>query len=484
MKRWLCAILSLLMLLAMVGCGSKDKEDKKSKSKEQTKSHATATTRKHTVSSKTELVDRDEETDGSDTDEDVSGDSDDENSEVSTAYMDALQARYHAYEKNGYSLWTRFHDSNNERICVDSKGNIVFTFDYDEDLRTNVNNDAFITSRDVFDNGIVHTESKLWQASTGKVLYTANALQGNYIIEMKRSSMSIHEDGYAIVAHVDESYNGVEYQFGILKADGEWAVPLTKDHPVLQTMGEEASLDAFMDMYYYGEGILFFMTENGFYFYNIEENTVAEVDSQLSGSYTKIVLKDGGPLVNGVCFEWSMLDGDCIITPDGKITLFPTNFHDKLDNSVGTRYYDAANDRLIQIGTTYHENGFSVFDSKGTIIKNIPNVDLVDTNGYNEEGLAQIVMANNEGTAYYTVMDIDGEFLFEPIKMERNHVVDISGSVVDSDDDYYNGSNCIIVDRDGNVLYMTENGEKIGYKNGIVHSTKSNQPETYVVIEE
>jgi len=384
-------------------------------------------------------------------------------------FVSELEARYSAHEKNGYSLWYTTYGRDDGRKCVDSQGYITFNYGDANDV-TNVYNNAFIASEFISEGNTRYTVYKMWQASTGKLLYTASNKDNQYIIELDYSFMNLFEDGYTIVVNSTESYNGVTYEMGILGCDGEWVVPLSKDHPILKQMGDNASVEAFEKMRYLGEDILHFSVDiHDHYFYNIKTNTAVKVVSELTESQTDSVLQCAGPFVNGICVDvYGFGGGFCKISSAGKISIMNVNFSEKLHENIRDFYYDAKNDRVIRMGYTYHEDGFSVFDSKGAIIKKHSDVTIADTNGFTAEGFAQIVMENKEGTKYYTIMNTSGEFLFDPIKLETGKVIDAESGYMVENGETRPSDTYTVVDKEGNILFKTESSGEFGYKNGIV----------------
>lgn len=386
-----------------------------------------------------------------------------------TRYISAVEAKYYANEKNGYSIWSRSGMNGEYNFCVDSNGYITFKYSVNESSQTSVYNGVFITKEIVRENNVGNTMYRVRNASDGNVLYTAESKNGYSIIDFEYSSDSFFKDGYIMVLNKAESYNGVTYKVGILCSNGKWIVPMSEDNPIVKTIGSSATESAFRKMRYLGEDILHFETDNGNYFYNVKKNSVVKVSSELTESQTSSVLNCAGPFNNGVCVDaYGYGKGICKITSSGKITVLPTNFSDKLHETEGTMYYDVKNDRVIRMGYTYHVDGFSVFDSKGKIIKKISDVTLVEVNGFSAEGIAQIVIENKEGTKYYTLINTSGEFLFEPIKMETSYIIDISGNMISNGESNATKADAAIVDRNGRVLYRRKGSGDFGFKNGIV----------------
>ncbi len=402
----------------------------------------------------------------------------DETDPEKSRYMSELAARYSAHEKNGYSLWWRKTLNDETHKCVDSQGYVAFEYSADADNETNVYNNCFIISERVRDENTFYSTYKLLKASTGETLYSTSDKDNQFIIDLEYSSTELFKDGYIIIVDKQETYNGVTYGMGIMGPNGQWLVPLSKDHPVIKQMGDFATLDHFKKMRYLGEDILHFTVNyDEHYFYNIRKNKIVKVNSELTESNTDSVLRCAGPFYKGVCVEtYGFGGGICKVTADGKIVDMPINFSDKLHESFGAMYYDAKNDRIIRMGYTYHQDGFSVFDSKGAIIKKLSDVDVVEANGFTAEGLAQLVMQNKDGTKYYTMIDTAGNFLFDPIKMETGYVLDISGNQIDNGE-ISPANTYTIVDRTGKVLIQSKSGEEFGYKNGI-----AKQGDTYTVL--
>lgn len=400
-------------------------------------------------------------------------DSSDEQTSSSTdrdRYTSELCARYYAGEEGGYSLWSiSAMNDGDKNICVDSEGYIVFEYSADATNVTNVYNNAFVIKEFVREDLSGHYVYKLMQASTGKVLYTADTKKGEQIIDLEYSAADVFKDGYCLVVNTEESYSGVTYKFGVLGANGEWIVPLSEKNPVVTTLKSEAELSAFEKMYYMGEDILYFAAHGNHYFYNIKSNKVIKVSSEISESNTKSVLTCGGPFKNGAFAEaYGFGGGLCKVTSAGKITIIPYKFNEKLDEKIGVFYYDSKNNKAIRMGYTYHQSGFSLFDSDGKIIKTLKDSEPHEVNGFTDEGIAQLVLINKEGTKYYTVINTKGEFMFEPIKMDTAYVYDVSGLSISNGENYANKTDAMVVDRSGKILYRSTAKGDFGYRNGIV----------------
>ena len=401
-------------------------------------------------------------------------------------FVSEARARYCAGERNGYSVFeyssykSSYSTTKEYNACVDYNGYIVFKFSEKEDAISNVKHNFFVTKERVIENNTSFDVYRIREASTGKVLYSASTKDGYYFVDLKYSAKLIWDDGYTVVVQMEEAFDGVTYKLGVLGSDGEWIVPLDMNNPVVKTLGKQASLDKFTEMYYMGEGVLHFAVDNTYYFYNIEKNTVTKVESELSDYDTKSVLKCADEFQDGITtdkYGWG--GGFCKISSDGKITIIPVEFHEDLHENIGSYYYDRINNRVIQMGDTYHQDGFSIFDSNGNVIKKLENVNILKSYGFSQAGYARLILENTEGTQYYTVMDTDGNFLFDPIKTEGLSVVDAkTGNVLDPD---LNDKRYILVDRNGEILYKRDTHGGFGYNNGVVYD--ENATEKYIIID-
>lgn len=399
-------------------------------------------------------------------------------------FTSEIRAQYHAGEVNGYSLWSK-KDSDTyvtTQYCVDYQGYVVFEFSDSENAETNVMNNAFITREVVRENNNSNIIFRLRQASTGNVLYTATSNDGYEIIEFQYSATSIWNDGYVIIIHKDEAYDGVTYKLGILGANGKWVVPLSSNNPVLTTMKDEADIDNFRSMYYLGEDIFYFTANDNYYFYNITQNTATKVQSDIDDYNIRSILQCADEFIDGVSVAQYNWGGSFAkITSDGKITRIECDFHEDFHERIGSYYYDKKNDRIIRMGYTYHQDGFSLFDSKGKIIKTLKNVDLVAANGFNEDGIAQLLIQNKEGTQYYTLMDTSGNFLFDPIKTSGCSVIDADFDLIINPD--YNKCLIMVVDKNGTILYQQKKVGDLSHKNGVIYDKGANEKERYIQIE-
>ncbi len=110
-------------------------------------------------------------------------------------------------------------------ICINTKGQILFTLPED------------VYARAGYANGIAPLSNDTFIDKTGKVVISPE-LQGydycltysSTIINDDSPSWAAFSDGYIPVCKVNESFSGTTYQYGVLAPDGTWLVELSDSY--------------------------------------------------------------------------------------------------------------------------------------------------------------------------------------------------------------------------------------------------------------
>jgi len=378
-----------------------------------------------------------------------------------TRFCEAEKARFHACEENGYSIW---YGNNDILFCVDYFGYKTVTFDEGEEDLTNVY------------NGVVLTRAlnafRLRHAADGSVLYTTENTPNVNIMVPYYNANAFFKDGFVFAYTKNETYNGTTYEIGFLSCNGQWIVPLSSDNPMLKIIGDKANLDYFeRSLVYSGEGIIAFCIDNTYYLYSIPKNEVHQVTA--TSDFTKSDID--GVVGCGVAFKKGYATGFhnwssryYKLAADGTLRDIPLNFPKDLGSRLGSEYYDAQNDRVIIITYSSGDHTLSVLDSKGTVIKTLTDVTVSNTNGFGEDGLAQIVFTNQDDTKFYTVMDITGTFQFNPISLSVNEIYDLRGNHIECVKTYsVNQGQYAVVDENGTVILETDHVYEFAVENGV-----------------
>ena len=394
-----------------------------------------------------------------------------------TPVISAKRAQYSANEYKGYSIWKS--SSRTNKYCVDYKGYETFSFDDGENNETSVYNSTLITKVTKTENNKTTVTYRLRRASDGKILFSTDSVENSAVIIPEYYGGNMFKDGFVMVYSKTESYSGVSYKLGFLKNNGNWATNLSEENALLKALGSSATTDFFKNkLYYCGEGMIAFTLNSANYLYDINTDKVSEIQTsdELTSSNVKSIITCGMTFKDGYAAEsysrygWSASDY-CIIYKDGKTETISLDFHDDLHEREGSMFFDRKTKSAIAIGYTYYQEGFSVFDSKGNIIKKIENVTLYSVNGFRDDGTAQIVLENKEGTKYYTVIDIKGDFLFEPIKVTATYVMDADGYCIEANEtNSIRQGRYIIIDKSGKVLWESSDWiYEPNYKNGVFY---------------
>ncbi len=372
--------------------------------------------------------------------------------------VDEIEARYRAGEENGYSIYGN--------QCIDSKGYATFTLDDEEECIMCENEFEY----DIYKvyNGVVLTQIndvfRLRSAIDGKIIYTTENTPNVKVLLFNKADL-LYKDGYIMLYERNESFDGVNYKIGLMNINGEWTIPLSENNPILETFNEEIDV-SFLENYlfYLGEKIVGVTSR---YLYNIENNVINKIES--NGR-----VYEGYAFENGFCIpccyeEYSEINQEFLkIFADGKVEKIPCTFHQDLDEIEGNCYYDEKSNKFIVIGYVDGSPDKAIFDSNGNKIKDFKGAFLVNSK-FNKDGKAQLILANTEGSCFYTVIDLTGEFLFEPIKIESRIVFDCNGNYIFND--FRDSSTRTLVNDNGKILIDTYYGgdDDIGVNNGVLY---------------
>lgn len=463
MKKLLCLLLALVMVLSLAACG--EDEDKRRDDDEDEDDERTS---QHDSEEEEEEQDEEEEEETEDESDEDSGKTDSGTDSSNEPYMDSLKARFGASTPDGYGIWTFSSGmTTTGRGCVDTRGYITFEMPKSESALTGVYN-AVVVTKDG-DN------TYLRSAKDGTVLFDASEYGDAAIIVPEHRGNMMFQDGYVLVVSKSESYDGVTYEVGFLDAKGKWICQLSGDHPILANCAEEADMDFFEeDLKYCGEGILAFeCDDDACRYYNIKTGKLVEL-SLPSGLEMDDVCEevDCGILFRDGCTGpvYIYNEGFYNFYTDGTVEAFDMTFYSdfKRGDVQGDYYYDT--DSGLAYYLVENSKGVYLCDSQGNLVRHIENVDLADCNGFTAEGTVQMIFENSEETCYYVVMDVEGEFLFDPVKLDDsiNGVYDPAGNEVEPDSHY--GTGCfLVVSNSGEILLQTGYVDDFEIRNGVAY---------------
>jgi len=469
MKKLVILLLITLMMLSVMACNSQEPKDDNSTQKPSASDPATSDLNSNT------------------------GETPDNNSEdpnLKEFYCEPEEALFYADTVSGYSIRSTYsYGSYGDSYVINKNGYINFVLPENEISTTKIYNGYFL-SRDKQKN-ITYVRD-----INGEIIISDEMLNGakilvdnNYTLSLSYSNKAIEsmfKDGYILIYKITESYNGVKYEIGFMNTKGNWIVNLSEQNPILKTE-MEISEDSLKDKFNYaGDGILQFgewLEKN--YFYNILENATYLIDSTIDSEIIGTNFKFEYIKFNNDVYRYIFGEDVYTVNKKGKITKSTMKIHSSISKShfETEEYYSKQEDKFIFIGKERDSEKYVVADSKANIIKTFSDVEIIDFNGFLENGTCQLKIKNNEGSIYYTVINIKGEFLFDPVKVSDDANVglyDIYGNGMDTNQGY---EKFVVVNDKGEIV-LSETTESHSIKNGIAYysiKNGSNSRESFYV---
>jgi hypothetical protein len=282
-------------------------------------------------------------------------------------------------------------------------------------------------------------------------------------------------DGYVLAYKVNESYSGVQYEVGILGTDGKWIVPMSASHPIISSGMDCTEQNFKKGIGYQGDGMLLLKVKRDGYSYDCCLYSIS--DNKLSLFQPEKYFTSMGYLAEETCFQNGVsydTYGDVIeIHKDGQVKRRPVTTDPNV--SVSTIYgFHVGADGTV---TTLIDDGWDylLVNTKGQTVKSFKDLDL--TTGV-FDGTVPVIITNKENGHYYTVIDLKGEFLFEPVKLPEGTVAVYTpqGKKVEVDGMTANAyGSRLVIDDTGKTLYTSqEMSTKLKVSNGIVWEYRDN----------
>lgn len=393
-------------------------------------------------------------------------------------YMDQLAARYWADEEGGYHIREIKDENGQSRLCcIDSRGYITATVDPAEKVLSGVYQGVYVTATD--------TCVRIRSAKNGALIFEGATDENTkaYLFDEP------FYDGYVLyMVHKAEAYNGVHYEIGFVDSQGRWVQEMNADAKLFSYIVDGGSFAYFEDLRYCGSDMLIFYCEDiDCRLYNIKNNTVLEYHLPEECNFWLRNYKDELLFTNGKSQPLYFFDQYAVLSDDGSYTLIANDVDNKIFVSVfgefdGT-WFDAANDTIYYLrarnDSNYEESVLYIADNTGRIIRQYDQVcvNTGGTEGFLHNGTAPLLITNQEGTKYYTVVDATGAFLFEPQKTTYYRVLDAAtGTVLYNGD--ATGNSLAVYGSDGTILFELPGDIRIGaadMRNGVLRYEQKSQ---------
>ena len=469
MSRKNISLLAMVISLLLILCACAKEEPTKGREEEPSKAPTTQTDpSKKPDPSEPKPSDPDE---GGDPEDPPVDEPDDE------PYMDPAKAIY-GCSPNGYGIWTSSYGFNTaKRLCIDNRGYIAFEMDKSETDVAGVYNNAVLMKVN-YDYYILRSVPE------GQMLFDSSTGENGKIIVPEHNGKDMFRDGYLMVSKAVESYNGVTLEVGFINAKGEWLQLLSSDNPILSYFNSSLTVNALeREVSYLGEGVIGMLCADKVYrYYNINTNRVTEAvfPNNISDYTMYDALDYDVRFINGVSDPVYMNNNYYLFYDNGKVEQFNVLWPYGMPRAkaLGNPYFDRRSMKAYFLYS--YDNGILIADSTGTIIKKHEGVDLAEYNylsadrtgcrGFAADGYARIIIENTEGTSYYALLGIDGEFLFDPVRLgdKVNTVFDLDGYNIDVKSTAGYGY-FVVIANDGTVCYESDHVHDFSVKNGVVY---------------
>lgn len=392
-------------------------------------------------------------------------------------FMNELKALYGASEPNGYGIWSPFHGfPGMNTVCVDTKGNLTFEVDSSESNATEVCHGAVIMKVN-YDYYILRS------ATDGKVLFDSSSEDGAVLLLPDHAGKKMFRDGYVMIMKAHESVDNVTYELGFMNPKGEWIQELSADNALLKYLPDINTDSMQRQIVYMGEGILGILcSDNVYRYYSIDTNTCVTVESDVGVPYYTLLdeLEYRVFFKDGISEPVFMNNNFYLFYSNGSIeaykVLWPIGEPGALRQ--GNPYFDRETKTAYFLYCT--DDGILVADQEGNICNRYKNVRLKESlyygsngsgfRGFADDGYARIILQNNEGTAYYAIVGVDGKFLFNPVKLASNIDAVFSPDGYHIDVDSISGYRYnAVIDYAGKVIYQSDLVDGFSVKNGVAY---------------
>ncbi|MBE6573383.1 MAG: hypothetical protein E7652_03215 [Ruminococcaceae bacterium] len=462
--RLLCLMLAVIMLFASCGADSTSSDEPK---ETEIKKKTLNTTKNPEAEPEAEDEKGDEKAEATEKVEEDEDENEDEKPDTPDVldspdagdkelFIEELNARYNATEPGGYSI----HDSDGRKICVDSKGYITFKFEKDEQVLTEVYNDVVLSRYD--------DVYRVRSAKDGSILFSEDDYEGAQFVfaDGWNGEYEIFNDGYIVAIEYIESFtSNATYKVGVLDATtGEWIQELSEGNPIIPLYGSDFTVDKYHEEnQYIGNGCILLDVYDDVSdrrLYNINTNTVSVVNDAWEFSWTSVDFADNGTFTS--YDSWS--DTYFIAKNDGTLEEIDAASTEASYDRYGGYYYDAEKNNFYSMASN-KDKSLCVVAQNGTLIKEQTGVTVDQHNGFFSDGTAQLVFKNKEGSYYYTKIDLFGEYLFDPIKITCEGVLDLNGNSIYCGD--YNNT-YKVCDDEGNIVFEMEDCDSMSVKNGVL----------------
>jgi len=258
-------------------------------------------------------------------------------------------------------------------VCINTKGKIVFSLEGEFQPYSNFVNGSALVYETEYKNTRTYEKFSLIN-NKGKIV----ADLSEYEVICPESY-----NGRIMVMKKGETFEGTWTELGVMGANGQWEMPLTKEHIFIQ---EDETLWS-GDFEYIG-------------------NNVIECNDKCFNIKTGKTFDYVGDFVNGYTIKYSDYNVSVLVydTEGNEKEIIPENFENEEER------YELGNygEGMFWVGGAnkfYDENGAMKIDLSEYKLSEAP---------FFQDGYALLKFSND----YFTIMDKTGKFMFDPIKAQ------------------------------------------------------------------
>jgi len=225
--------------------------------------------------------------------------------------------------------------------------------------------------------------------STDKQGFTGICFQYNDM--MRHSSL---QDGYLVAYKIVENHTGVVLQIGVLDTKGNWLIPLSEDNPISRAVKDSGRIEYEPSYLYLGEGFVLItdtrMGVNGFIL-NIKTNKWFDAEFNIN-DYCGVFMENGVMMSAG---------GNQKVTANGEVSAPPVHMEGIYASGLFLGGYAET---------------FGYYDANGSRAIDMSQYESITDHGFQGDK-ALIEIRNSNGNAFFTLIDRQGNFAFEPIAL-------------------------------------------------------------------
>lgn len=446
-------LIALLLLIVMLLCACGNEGDSKNERAEAEAS--VSTTEKMTQAPTAQLEEIAPTTEATD-DTQITEPSETESTpEISEE--DILVGEFMA-DESGFWAGYRFVGNKSSEVIFDNKKQVCYT-NADAEDRLIYGNGMFIST----ENDVQYLKD-----AYGTVICSTESLDitGFGMTRNTQKNVNFLSDGYVLAYKITESLSTVTFEIGFLDCDGNWLVELSDQNPLVDC-GFHCDADSLKeDLVYVGEGCLMVPVSEKDYdpayrLYNLNTQEIYDIVRNGSGSNLDYMCSKA-KLVNGVCYDnynANMYE----IHADGTVNCYrfvPEEFNS--DDIYGYIVKDGGIYSLV------HDDDITSIVTAEGIIASVSGFDLIDCVPMDDYFM--ISAENENDTVYFAAIDLEGNFLFEPVQTDAATILLTNGTELSTNDDVGQPTGTkIVIDENGQIVYESQNqSTEIAVQNGIV----------------